>query len=91
VPARPATSTALPPPPASAAESGRSRLGPWIVLILGVWLGRAFQLLPAGIEAPAGVVLALASAVLLAVAYRRWARAQMERARLRRASRADER
>jgi len=61
------------------------------VLLVGVWLGRAFQLLPAGLEAPAGVALALASAVLLAVAYRRWARQQMERARARRASRADER
>jgi len=80
------TSTALPPPPASTGDERRSLVGPIIVLLLGVWLGRAFQLLPSGLESAAGIVLALASAVLIAIAYRRWARAQMERARARRAS-----
>lgn len=68
-----------------AAEEPRGwPLGTLLAITLGIWAGRWFYRLPDGLEAVAGLLLVLLTAIFAAALYRRWVRRQFAQARARR-------
>jgi hypothetical protein len=80
----PATPRSVAVPAAAQPATARtSRLLLLLALLAGAWLGRAFSLLPPGLENVLGIALAAATALVAALAYRRWARRTITEARAR--------